>query len=88
MFRRNNRARVVPLLRVVVVVVAVATYVWALPSAFGLNGSSSNDGYPYPYPYGNGGSRVPICHKGQTILIAPEAVAAHLAHGDRIGACP
>jgi hypothetical protein len=34
-----------------------------------------------------------ICHKpdkkgGHTLSIAPPAVAAHLAHGDKLGPCP
>lgn len=92
MLRRTNRARVIWLLRMAVVMAAVAAYVWALPSAFGLNGSSSKDGYPYgnSYPYGNayGQDRVPMCHKGHTILVSPPAVAEHLADGDTLGACP
>ena len=30
---------------------------------------------------------VTICHKGNTIQVASAAVAAHVAHGDRIGPC-
>jgi hypothetical protein len=32
-------------------------------------------------------TRVTICHKGQTITVAEPAVAAHLRHGDTVGAC-
>lgn len=40
-----------------------------------------------------GGEKVLVCHKpdkkgGHTISIASPAVPAHLAHGDRLGACP
>ncbi len=40
-----------------------------------------------------GGGKVLVCHKpdkkgGHTISIASPAVPAHLAHGDRLGACP
>jgi len=34
-----------------------------------------------------GQSKVTICHKGVTITIARAALDAHLAHGDRVGAC-
>jgi hypothetical protein len=32
-------------------------------------------------------ARVTICHKGHTITVAQPAVAAHLRHGDTLGAC-
>jgi hypothetical protein len=32
--------------------------------------------------------KVTLCHKGETITVAPQAVAAHLAHGDTLGPCP
>lgn len=31
--------------------------------------------------------KVVICHKGHTIKVDESAVAAHLAHGDTLGAC-
>ena len=70
------------LLRLTVVALAVAAYVWALPTAFGLDSSSSSSGYAY------GKQKVPICHKGKTKFVPPPAVAAHLAHGDTPGPCP
>ena len=80
------------LLRVSVVAGAVAVYVWALPSALGLNRPSASNGYPYGYsdPNGNayGQQKVPMCHNHRTILVPPPSVAAHLAKGDTIGACP
>ncbi len=30
---------------------------------------------------------VPVCHNGSTILVSPNAVAAHLKHGDENGFC-
>ena len=41
--------------------------------------SFSADTYP--------GKKVPVCHKGNTIWVAAEAVPAHLKHGDCIGEC-
>lgn len=32
--------------------------------------------------------KVTLCHKGQTIEVAPEAVQAHLDHDDTLGPCP
>ncbi len=31
--------------------------------------------------------KITICHKGKTIKVDESAVAAHLAHGDTLGAC-
>ena len=41
----------------------------------------------------NAPAKVEMCHmmpngKSSTIMVSPSAVAAHLAHGDAIGACP
>ena len=33
------------------------------------------------------GRKVTMCHNGHTISVAPQAVRAHLAHGDLMGAC-
>lgn len=33
------------------------------------------------------GRKVDICHNGHTISVAPQAVKAHLAHGDSLGPC-
>src|SRR5262245_51853498 len=32
--------------------------------------------------------KVEICHKGQTLSVGQPAISAHLAHGDKLGACP
>lgn len=32
--------------------------------------------------------KVPMCHNGKTIMVDERAVAAHLAKGDTLGACP
>jgi hypothetical protein len=39
------------------------------------------------YPCGNNGNKVTICHNGNTLCVAAASVAAHLAHGDYLGAC-
>jgi hypothetical protein len=44
-------------------------------------------------PADSGGEKVLICHKpdkkgGHTLSISSSAVPAHLAHGDKLGACP
>jgi len=36
---------------------------------------------------GNNGNKVLVCHNGITICISPEAVQAHLNHGDLLGSC-
>jgi quercetin dioxygenase-like cupin family protein len=35
-----------------------------------------------------GSDKVTICHNGNTITISADALDAHLAHGDTLGACP
>lgn len=37
---------------------------------------------------GDGRDKVIVCHNGQTIEIARDALDAHLAHGDTLGSCP
>ena len=32
--------------------------------------------------------KVAVCHHGKTISVAPEAVPAHVRHGDTLGPCP
>ncbi|GEM_PF-5386889 len=36
---------------------------------------------------GNNQNKVTLCHNGHTICVAPEAVPAHLDHGDQLGGC-
>jgi hypothetical protein len=66
--------------------------VWAASSA-PLRSTGSAHGRPGAgYGYG---AKVVICHRTHskkhpfvTIVVSQSAVAAHLAHGDRLGACP
>ncbi len=44
--------------------------------------------YSQPLPVcGNGGDKVLICHKGQTICIPESAALGHISHGDQLGTC-
>ncbi len=36
---------------------------------------------------GNKNDKVQLCHNGKELCVAPSAVAAHLAHGDKLGKC-
>jgi hypothetical protein len=36
---------------------------------------------------GNNANKVLVCHNGNTICVSPNAVPAHLAHGDQLGPC-
>lgn len=38
-------------------------------------------------PCGSKNDKVIVCHAGNEICVAPQAVAAHLAHGDNLGRC-
>lgn len=43
--------------------------------------------FVYDYRCGKKLDKISVCHNGKEICIAPEAVAAHLAHGDVLGSC-
>jgi type IV secretory pathway VirB10-like protein len=47
--------------------------------------SEREDGEPGP---GAGRPKVVLCHKGKTLTVGAPAQAAHLRHGDSLGACP
>ncbi|MNG02075.1 hypothetical protein D3C84_850830 [compost metagenome] len=54
------------------------------------NGCSQTDGvtvYVNDVRCGNKMDKVKVCHKGKEICIAPQAVEAHLKHGDILGSC-
>jgi uncharacterized membrane protein YgcG len=57
-------------------------------SGEGSGGSESGAGQP-PTETTDTSEKVVICHKGkETITISVNALPAHLAHGDTVGACP
>jgi hypothetical protein len=72
---RFGASRVAAALVVAIALVALASVVGFTR---GKNGPASAQ-----YQY-----RVPVCHKGNTIVIAIAALPAHLAHGDVAGPCP
>ena len=49
--------------------------------------SGTADGSRHPATPINPGHKVAICHNRQTIEVSQSALAAHLAHGDYLGAC-
>jgi len=66
----------------------VVCVVAAMPFAWGAGG------FPNPHLVKSGSSAVTLCHippgnppNAVTIVVAPAAVAAHLAHGDFLGEC-
>lgn len=52
-----------------------------------LNGEWSYVGKSLYYYSFIPGRKVTLCHNGHTIYVAPQAVKAHLAHGDYLGSC-
>ena len=77
MTKQNRRIILAGLLSTIVVVAFAAV------GGVGFaNGSVSSAQYQY------GKTKVTICHKGKnTITVSQAALKAHLAHGDKLGAC-
>lgn len=73
---------------------AVATPEWtATPSEDEVVGDDDipvvdGAGESAPAPTEASDEKIIICHKGNTITISPDALPAHLAHGDTLGPCP
>jgi hypothetical protein len=67
----------------------VAFYMWSIDNICGRAWSViSNFSAPDAVCYGDDGEvKVELCHKGNSICVSPNAVAAHLAHGDQLGTC-
>ncbi|MBU1821825.1 MAG: T9SS type A sorting domain-containing protein, partial [Bacteroidetes bacterium] len=63
------------------------TYTVTVTNEFGCSESSQVTVEVIDIRCGNKGNKVQICHKGQVICVAPNAVGAHLAHGDNLGPC-
>jgi hypothetical protein len=48
---------------------------------------NSNSNNWYNYKDNDKKDGIAICHNGQSMCLPVEAIAAHLAHGDKLGAC-
>jgi hypothetical protein len=80
------------LISVLAVLSIAGVLVWAASSAPLLSTGSAHGRPGKGYGYG---AKVVICHRTHskknpfvTIVVSQSAVAAHLAHGDTLGACP
>lgn len=69
----------------VAVAAALATGAVTMFAALGGVSSAQSDISANQYQYGE---KVTICHKGKTITVSGNAVAAHVGHGDTLGPCP
>ena len=72
--------------------IAVAVLALAGVSVAGNGHGKGQGGSASSTQYSSGGKqyghhKVTLCHKGNTISVAPPAVKAHLNHGDKLGAC-
>lgn len=67
----------------------VAFYVWSRDNICGRAWSTiSNFSGPDAVCFGDEGEvKVELCHNGRSICVSPNAVPAHLAHGDQYGDC-
>jgi PKD repeat protein len=68
---------------------APGTYTFTLTATneFGCTASTSVVLTVMDVRCGNKNDKVTVCHKGQENCISPNAVAAHLGHGDQLGGC-
>lgn len=63
------------------------TYTVTVTDAFGQTATDDVSVDVLDWRCGNNQNKVTLCHNGQTICVASEAVQAHLDHGDYIGGC-
>ncbi|WP_161889570.1 T9SS type A sorting domain-containing protein [Pontibacter russatus] len=66
---------------------ATTTYTVTVTDASGCSSTDDVTVFVTDVRCGNKLDKVSVCHNGNEICIAPEAVAAHLAHGDVLGSC-
>jgi hypothetical protein len=64
-----------------------STYSVVATDAQGCTGAAQKTIYVVDVRSGNKLDKVTICHKNNTLSIGKDAVADHLQHGDRLGAC-
>ena len=64
-----------------------STYTVMVTDQNGCPGSASKTINVMNVTGGNKGQHIVVCHKSNTLAVAAPAVAAHLAHGDMLGAC-
>jgi hypothetical protein len=68
-------------------VAAADTYLVDIVDAKGCKASAAIAIKVLDVQCGNNSDKVTVCHNGNVICIASNAVQEHLAHGDRLGAC-
>lgn len=66
---------------------ATTIYTVTVTDALGCSGTDDVTVFVIDVRCGNKMDKVLVCHSGNEICIAPEAVKAHLAHGDVLGGC-
>lgn len=66
---------------------ATTTYSVTVTDVLGCTGSDDVTVNVVDVACGNNGDKVTVCHNGRQICVSANAVAAHLAHGDQLGAC-
>jgi hypothetical protein len=63
------------------------TYTLTTTDAKGCTGTDQVTVFVNDVRCGSKGDKVMLCHKGEVICVSPNAVKAHLNHGDELGAC-
>ena len=68
-------------------VATAGSYSVIITDAKGCQTSSSIEVNVINVQCGNSGNKVMVCHNNSEICISPNAVQAHLNHGDKLGSC-
>jgi hypothetical protein len=63
------------------------TYTLTVIDALGCKGTDQVTVFVNDVRCGNKNDKVLVCHKGEVICVSPNAVKAHLDHGDYLGSC-